>query len=232
MCGRFTLTCNSEIIAETFGVADVPEISPRYNIAPSTMIGTIVGEGSGADRRFQSMKWGLIPSWAKDDKNASKLINARAETLTEKPSFRNAFKHRRCLIPADGFYEWKTEGKSKQPYYFRRKNRHPFAFAGLWERWQSPNGTLISCTIITGEANEIMRPIHHRRPIILSPEDYDRWLDPNLAGEDLMTCLQTYDGGEMELFPVSKQVNNPANQGSELIAVIAGGIKKVEGEAI
>jgi putative SOS response-associated peptidase YedK len=169
------------------------------------------------------LKWGLIPSWAKDDSMSARLINARSETVTEKPAFREAFKRSRCIIPADGFYEWqRTEGK-KQPYFFHMRDEHPFGFAGLWDRWRGENGKVIeSCTILTTEANEVLLPVHDRMPVILHPETYDEWLDADArAVESLKELLRPYPASEMTSYPVSARVNSPRNQGEELITRMA-----------
>lgn len=157
------------------------------------------------------MRWGLLPSWTKDPKKAPLLNNARAETVAEKPSFRSAFKHRRCLIPASGFFEWKLEGKQKQPYYFRREDDKPIAFAGLWETWNE----IESCTIITTDANAVMAPIHHRMPVVLGVNDYANWMDP--AADDLLSLLTPCPDDELICYPVNKVVNNARNQGPQCI---------------
>jgi putative SOS response-associated peptidase YedK len=165
------------------------------------------------------MQWGLIPSWAKDPKIGNKLINARAETLAEKPSFRNAFKRRRCLVIADGFYEWQKLEKRKQPYYIKMQNGKPFAFAGLWESWQaSPKEAIVSCTIVTTAANSLMKPIHDRMPVILSLDECDRWLDSSVSEPQvLQSLLKPYNSEAMQAIPVSSTVNSPANERAECI---------------
>ncbi len=217
MCGRFTLTSPSEVITDTFDLSDAPSLSPRYNIAPSQAITTLVLESG--QKRLKTMKWGLVPPWAKDLKIGHKLINARAETLSEKPSFRLAFQRRRCLILADGFYEWQTmkEKKTKQPYYIQMNNQKPFAFAGLWEVWQKDDlDPLISCTIITTEANDLIQPIHQRMPVILETKQLSQWLDPTLTDtQTLQPLLKPYESEAMMTYPVSSLVNNPANKQPE-----------------
>ena len=217
MCGRFILSQPAEAIASTFQLPIIPELAPRYNIAPTQPVATILSAGDR--RQFQMLRWGLIPSWAKDPAIGNKLINARAETVAEKPSFRSAFRHRRCLVIADGFYEWRRQDGKKQPFYFRLHDGQPFAFAGLWEHWQDSMGEVIdSCTIITTEANEILQPIHDRMPVILNPKDYDLWLDPTLDKiEQLQQLLQSYSSTEMTSYPVSTKVNKPTNDTPELI---------------
>jgi putative SOS response-associated peptidase YedK len=170
MCGRFVLYSDQFSLAQRFEVEALPELHPRYNVAPTQSI-PIVREESGK-RRFALARWGLIPHWAKDEKIGYHTINARAETVTSKPAFRNAFKYRRCLIPADGFYEWAVVpgSKTKQPWFIALRDREPMAFAGLWERWRSPEGEdLESCSIIVTDANDLMRPIHDRMPVVLAP---------------------------------------------------------------
>ena len=218
MCGRFTLTLNPAELQEQFGLSEPPpkELAPRYNIAPSQAVAVIA---NNADRKLELFKWGLIPSWAKDPKIGNKMINARAETLAEKPSFRTALKRRRCLVVADGFYEWKKTGSSKTPMYITLNDGRPFAFAGLWEAWQSPEDGLIkSCTIITTEPNALMADIHNRMPAILPPDAYDQWLTPGeLAAEAALPLLQPYDAAQMKAAPVSTRVNSPAVDTAECI---------------
>ena len=223
MCGRYSQTQSAEKIAEVFQLKAIPELSPRYNIAPTQNVSTVLVTSEQPSRQHRLLRWGLIPSWAKDKTIGSRLINARAETIAEKPSFRAAFKRRRALIIADGFYEWRrTEAsKQKQPFYFQLRDRSstdgavraPFAFAGLWEHWQDAAGEIInSCTILTTEANELLRPIHHRMPVILNPADYDLWLDPTVQeASALQPLLQPYAAAKMMAYPVSTQVNSPKN---------------------
>ncbi len=217
MCGRFTLSQSAEAIASVFQLNQVPTLEPRYNIAPTQPVATVLQ--SANERQFQLLRWGLIPAWAKDATMGSKLINARAETVAEKPSFRSAFRHRRCLVIADGFYEWRRQDGKKQPFYFRMQNQQPFAFAGLWEHWQDPKGEAIdSCTILTTEANELLQQIHERMPVILNPKDYDLWLDPTVQKpEQLQQLLQPYSSAMMTSYPVSTKVNKPTNDTPELI---------------
>jgi len=223
MCGRFSQSQSSAAIAQAFQVA-VPPLTPRYNIAPTQSVATVLRTPEQKDRQFRILHWGLIPSWAKDAKIGAKLINARAETVAEKPAFRSAFRHRRCLVLADGFYEWQQQEnkKQKQPYYFRLQDGRPFAFAGLWERWKDANGEeMESCTFLTTEANELMRPIHNRMPVILDPKGYDLWLDPEVKQPELLNpLLRPYPTEEMEAYPVSKAVNKPSNDSAECIECI------------
>ena len=212
MCGRFTLTADAKKLAESFvDFAPPPENPPRYNIAPSQPVAVVANTG---DNKIDFFVWGLIPSWAKDPKIGNKLINARSETLAEKPSFRTAYRRRRCLILTDGFYEWrKNPDKTKTPMYIQLESQEPFAFAGLWEQWYSPHGDeVLSCTIITTQPNEFMSQIHNRMPVILPPEAYARWLDPAEQKPDtLQPLLKPYPAEEMAAYPVSTQVNNPRN---------------------
>lgn len=211
MCGRFTLKTPAPTLLSHFGLTDMPELPPRYNIAPTQPIATVLV--LTGDREFRLMRWGLVPSWAKDLSIGNRMINARAETVAEKTSFKKALKERRCLIMADGFYEWDQKGKVKQPYHIVRKDNTPLAFAGLWDRWQSPEGEPVeSCTIITTTANDVVGAFHERMPVILEPSDYDLWLnveihDPN----ELLPLLKPYPSESMVAYPVSTLVNSPAN---------------------
>jgi putative SOS response-associated peptidase YedK len=214
MCGRYTLKTTPTELAEIFLLLHTPQWGPRFNIAPTQFVGGIRAE-DGA-RLWTLMKWGLIPSWAKDPAIGNRLINARGETVHEKPSFRAAFKRRRCLIPVDGFYEWQrtgTRGKDKQPFHIHRVDRQPFAFAGLWETWSAPDGSEVeSCTIITTEPNELLATIHDRMPVILEPEDYDLWLDTEVEAESLRELIRPCPADGFEMYAVSKDVNNARNE--------------------
>ena len=223
MCGRFTLTADPDQLRQVFPWLNIPiDIEPRYNVAPSQPVAVIPNDGNN---RLDFYKWGLVPSWSKDPKIGNRMINARAETVHEKPSFRSAFRRRRCLIPANGFYEWKREEGSnvKTPMYVTMKSGQPFAFAGLWEIWQSPEGgELPTCTIITTRPNIFMEDIHNRMPVILPVDGYELWLDPGEPDlEQLKTLLQPYPSEEMMAFPVSRVVNNPANDTEACIQPIA-----------
>jgi putative SOS response-associated peptidase YedK len=196
-------------------VPEPPDV-PRYNIAPTQPVLAIANDHPD---RVAHFRWGLIPSWAKDASIGSRLINARAETLAEKPAFRTALRRRRCLVPADGFFEWRMSGKSKTPMYFRLKTGGLFAFAGLWDVWHGPDGSEIpSCTLITGQPNELVKPIHDRMPVILPSEHYEQWLNP---GEQepaaLHAMLVPYPASEMEAYPVSRAVNSPKNDSPQCI---------------
>jgi len=265
MCGRYTLTDPGDELIRHFQLSGLPaEYTPRYNIAPTQPVLAVI-DADG--RRAGMLRWGLIPGWAKDPAIGNRMINARAETLVEKPAFRSAFRRRRCLIPADGFYEWKTVSGRKQPYRIVRKDGGVFAFAGLWESWRPPGGAdaagraqaadpadaadgagaagpagaaggrtgvsasdgagdagrdgpvIYTCTIITTDANETLQPIHHRMPVILSPEDYDLWLDRDIDDpEVLRPLLRPSPAGELRAYPVSTYVNNPRNEGPDCIA--------------
>lgn len=211
MCGRFTLTADLEQLAERFSFHAAPlAVQPCYNIAPSQPVLTVIGAG---ERRAGFLRWGLIPAWAKDPAIGNRMINARAETLAEKPSFRRALQKRRCLVLADGFYEWKPEGKTKTPLYITLKAHEAFGFAGLWETWKSSAGeTIHSCTIITTTPNTLMESIHHRMPVILSREAESRWLDRSIEDPArLLPLLTAYPAAEMTAYAVSPAVNSPRN---------------------
>jgi putative SOS response-associated peptidase YedK len=223
MCGRFTLTINPDQLHQQFGLSEPPptQLAPRYNIAPTQAVAVIANNRD--HRKLELFQWGLIPSWAKDPKIGSKMINARAETLAEKPSFRTALKRRRCLVVADGFYEWKKTGSGKTPMYIQLKDGQPFGFAGLWEAWQSPEDGLIkTCTIITTTPNALLAGIHDRMPVILPREAYDQWLAPEeLPAVETLPLLQAYDAAQMRARPVSTLVNSPAVDSAELIQPVA-----------
>jgi putative SOS response-associated peptidase YedK len=219
MCGRFTLFLDAETLQDEFGLAEVqPEYGPHYNLAPTQPVAVIT---NAQNRRMDFMRWGLVPYWAKDPSIGSKMINARSETIQEKPSFKNAFQKRRCLIPADGFYEWLrgVPGKSTStPFYFHLANRGPFAFAGLWEFWKSPEGEeLRTCTIITTSANELVAKVHERMPVILTGDNMNAWLLP-APSDQLMALLKPYPPELMASYPVSRAVNSPDRDSPELVA--------------
>lgn len=222
MCGRYTLTRWSEDVAQIVKASINSNLTPRYNIAPTQPVATILQPESSQERELRFLHWGLIPSWAKDESMSARMINARAETVAEKPAFRSAFKRRRCLVLADGFYEWQTQGKKKQPFYFKLKNGEVFGFAGLWEHWEKNGNVVESCTIITTNANNLMQPIHDRMPVILPAKDYEMWLDPDMAKvEKLQELLQPYSEEEMSAYPVSTIVNKPANESAECVEPVA-----------
>ncbi|MBM3152336.1 MAG: SOS response-associated peptidase [Chloroflexi bacterium] len=219
MCGRFTLTLDPDELQQAFPQFTFPAgFRPRYNIAPTQPALAVPNDGTG---RAGFFTWGLVPSWAKDPSIASRLINARAETLAEKPSFRSAFKYRRCLVLADGFFEWQAQAgqKGKVPHHISLLSGLPFAMAGLWENWNSPDGSAIrSCTIVTTQPNALTAGIHNRMPVILPPEAFKAWLDPapRLA-EGLLPLLAPYPAGAMTARPVSTLVNSPANDRPEIL---------------
>ena len=214
MCGRYTLNVTPEELAEFFAVLRGDIVArPRWNISPTQTVGTVRGEGQTdcvLERVWREVRWGLIPSWAKDAKIANSLLNARSETLTEKPSFRNAFKRRRCLIPASGYYEWTTVPgqKLKQPLLYLLVDQPLFAMAGLWETWNSSHGPLETCTIITTEPNELAAQSHDRMPVILDRDAWDEWLDPeNRDTDELRGLLIPYSSERMQVMPVSSVIN-------------------------
>jgi len=216
MCGRFTIRVETPEVVDALEVGSVTEaVAPSYNVAPGTGVPVVVLEdGLRVLKRF---RWGLIPSWAKDASIGNRLINARGETVAEKPAFRKAFVQRRCLIPADGFYEWKAGPAGKEPWYITLKDRPVFAFAGLWERWKDPEGDeVLSCAIITIAANEFMQPIHHRMPVILPAGAEARWLDPALKDRAALEALLIpYPANLMQAHPVARTVNSPRNDSEQ-----------------
>ncbi len=225
MCGRYTLTSAPEAIGALFRYVEQPNFPARYNIAPTQPIAIVrLVEGR---REFALVRWGLLPSWAKDPKAFSLLINARGESVSEKPAFRNAMKRRRCLIPADGFYEWKAAGARKQPYFIRAKSGAPLAFAGLWETWIGPNGEEFdSAAIVTTSANRTPGDLHHRMPVIVSPDGFDIWLGSgSVEGKDDLAAatalIAPAPDDLLEAFPVSTDVNRVANDNPDLIEAVA-----------
>ncbi len=226
MCGRFTLRSSAKAIADQFQLTFLPDLQPRYNIAPTQSIAVVrvapgaAGSQAAANCELAMLHWGLIPSWAKDRKISYSTINARAETVDSKPAFRQAYQNRRCLVLCDGYYEWqKTGDKTKQPYYIHRRDDQPFAFAGLWEHWQQGAEQLQSCTIIVTEANATLKSIHDRMPVILDPADYDLWLDPESKGKpQLRELLRPLASDNLKAYPVSTVVNSPKNDLPQCIA--------------
>ncbi len=212
MCGRFSLGASAATLLGYFPVQESVAWTARYNLAPSQEVLTLVQPAGGA-REVRRMRWGLIPSWAKESAIGNQLINARAETVATKPAFRTALRERRCLILTDGFYEWQAQGRRKQPWCIRMRDGRPFAFAGLWDRWADPEGRAIeSCTIITTTPSALIQKFHHRMPVILAPRDHDAWLDAGVRDPDrLLPLLVPYPGDDLIAYPVSLVVNNPAN---------------------
>lgn len=213
MCGRYTLTVDASVLASLFETAPLIELEPRYNIAPSQPVPIVRSDGDG-NRQWATVRWGLIPSWAKDAKIGNRLINARAETAAHKPSFRSAYKHRRCLLPADGFYEWVKGPGGKQPSHIRFTDGRPFSFAGLWESWTPPEGEVVeSCTILTTRPNSLISELHDRMPVILPPERFSDWLAKGPLGPDAAEAMLIPHSAEgMEAVPVSTLVNSPKNE--------------------
>ncbi len=220
MCGRYSLTVDKKKLLDEFHLQDehLKNFAPRYNIAPSQPVLAVASEQNHP--KLELFQWGLVPSWSKDPSIGYKMINARAETLLEKPTFKGLMRAQRCLVIADGFYEWKQEGKRKTPYYIRLKSHRPFGFAGLWSHWAGSDGSEInSCTIITTEPNLLMKPIHNRMPVIIPAEKRNVWLDSSrYDGAYAKLLLVPYLSDEMETFPVSKLVNDPKNDVAGCIA--------------
>lgn len=218
MCGRFTLTASPEQLAETFDLDEVPELAPRFNVAPSQAVATVFvpdtaeSEARAPARRCALRRWGLIPFWADDERIGNRQINARAETAAEKPAFREALRRRRCLVPANGFYEWSGPSRPKQPYFIGLPDRSLLGFAGLWERWKNPDGQVVeSCAVLTTAANELLRELHDRMPVVIAPADYGAWLDPATRDAKKLARLQASQASDaLTFFPVSHRVNDVA----------------------
>ncbi|MCR2822613.1 SOS response-associated peptidase [Lederbergia panacisoli] len=218
MCGRYSLFAPREDLAARFELMDFEEIEwvERYNIAPSQNVLAIIRSSAG--NKIGMLKWGLVPSWAKDPKIGYKMINARAETIDQKPSFKTLLKRRRCIIPSDGFYEWKKAGTQKIPFRFQLQSKEPFAFAGLWDRFEDNGATIHSCTIITTEANSVVKDVHDRMPVILTKEASEAWLDRSINDERyLKSLLVPFPAEEMETYSVSPLVNSPKNDVREIV---------------
>jgi len=226
MCGRFTIEIPPELLVEVFGLAEPPVITPCYNIAPTQQI-PIIRQYADGQNHLDHLRWGLIPSWAQDKSIGSKMINARSETIAEKPAFKQAVRYRRCLVVASGFYEWKQEGKAKLPWYVRLKDGTPMVFAGLWETWKSPEGEVIeSCTILTTASNRLIEPLHNRMPVILHPDEYHAWLDRNTTNPaGLVHLFQAYPADLMDMWPVSPMVNSVKNDSAELVVPVGDSLQ-------
>jgi putative SOS response-associated peptidase YedK len=224
VCGRFTLSAAPTEIADHFALDGAPEIEARFNVAPGQYIATIYDSAEERQPILSQRRWGLVPSWAKDEKIGNRLINARSETASEKPSFRTALRRRRCLIPADGFYEWAGTKGSKQPYFICIEDRALFAFAGLWERWNQPDGeSLETCTLLTTEATAHLSELHARMPVIVDPVDYGLWMNPEVEDPDLVAPVMDRNlGGTLDFYPVSTHVNDVRHDDLRCLEAVAG----------
>ncbi|HEU5399750.1 MAG TPA: SOS response-associated peptidase [Terriglobales bacterium] len=222
MCNRFRLTHSQRDLAERFKSSDQTDDTPRYNIAPTQPVLTVRREHGEKVRRFSMMRWGLIPHWAKDMTIGTRTLNARSETVTRLPAFRDSILTKRCLLPADGFYEWRALGRVKQPYCFEVGEGDVFALAGLWDEWRGPDGEVIeSCTILTTTPNTLVEDIHDRMPVIVPPEKYEVWLDPDVRDFNaIRDILKPYDADQMRRYPVSTKLNNSKNEGAEAAAPV------------
>ena len=223
MCGRYRISRRKQLVEEYFESAPWDDDwSPRYNIAPTQPVPVIRQNPKEPVRQLSLMKWGLVPHWAKDSSGAAGMINARSETAATKPAFRDPLKHRRCLIPADGFYEWKRDGKTKQPFCFEVNQGQLFAFAGLWDRWKDPNGNWMkTCSILTTTPNAVTAAVHDRMPVILAADSYDLWLDPGMTDAQIVSeLLRPCDSGQMRCYPVSSRMNHVANDDAECSAPV------------
>jgi putative SOS response-associated peptidase YedK len=222
MCGRFVQYSHPEVYASQFNLDTLCEASPRYNVAPTQSV-LAIRRGDEDKLALVRLRWGLLPAWSKGPDSRYSMINARAETVDTKPAYRNAFKHRRCLIPAEGFYEWKAGKDGKTPFLIRKENDEPFAMAGLWERWHGgERKTIESCSIIVTDANGLVKEIHDRMPVILGPEDYTAWLDPdNRDADALRALLKPVDPAQWTMHLVSRHVNSPRNDGPDLLEPVA-----------
>ena len=218
MCGRFIQCTSGEALAERFHLPIIPDLTPRYNVAPSQSVGVIRVTHAG-HREFVALRWGLVPAWSPEPRTAYSTFNARAETVADKPTYRHAFRRRRCLIPADGFYEWRTVGKRKQPYCIAPTDDEPFAFAGLWERWERDGTVVESCTIVVTTANATIAPLHDRMPVILARADEALWLDPTQTDPAILQPLLIPCAPErLRVWPVGTAVNRPGSEGPDLMA--------------
>lgn len=218
MCGRYFLHSTADRLTQLFGEMPMPLLEPRYNIAPTQAV-PIVRQAHSGRREMVLVRWGLIPGWSKGPDSRFSMINARVETVAQKPAYRSAFRYRRCLIPADGFYEWHAAGANKQPYVLRPRDGRPLALAGLWEHWQDSNGNeLESCTILVGEADAQVEPVHERMPVFVAPESFDLWLDiRSQKPQPIETLLAAQQPPDLEIYPVGRAVNNPRNDAAMLL---------------
>jgi len=224
MCGRYFLHSTADKLTQLFGEMPMPVLAPRYNIAPTQPI-PVVREAASGRREMVLLRWGLVPGWSKGPDSRYSMINARLETVAKKPAYRSAFRYRRCLVPADGFYEWRAEGKGKQPYALRPSDGRPLALAGLWEHWQDDQGNeLESCSILVRAANAQIQAVHDRMPVFVAPEAFDLWLDiHSQKPQPLETLLAAQQAPELEIYPVSRGVNNPRTDSPALLEPQEGG---------
>jgi putative SOS response-associated peptidase YedK len=220
MCARFTLHSPAELVARRFGLLQAPQLEPRYNVAPSQLV-AVIGTRAGGGRGLAMFRWGFVPNWAADAKGP-RPVNAKVETLAEKPTFRDSFRERRCLIPADGFYEWRTTPDGKKPLFYRLKSGELMALAGVWDVWRGPTDKLFTCAIIITPCNSLIEPVHDRMPAILPPTEWERWLDPALTDSaDLLPLLRPYPAEEMEAISVSTAVNSSRHEGADCLTAVA-----------
>lgn len=219
MCGRYTLRSSGAEVARRFGLAEVPQLEARYNVAPSQLVPTVRQPEAGAPRVLELRRWGLVPSWAKDPRIGNRMINARAETVADKPAFRVAFRQRRCLVPMDGFYEWRREGKRNVPHHVRLASQEPFGVAGLWERWRGEDGeALETCTLLTTAASARLRALHDRMPVVLDPSDHALWLDPDARDTGrLQELLRPQEEWPFEIVAVGPRVSDPRRDDPECL---------------
>lgn len=223
MCGRYSLTIGMDEMVKAFGVLPGPELVPRYNIAPTQTVPVVCQNGDGV-RHLRQYHWGLIPHWAKDASIGSRMINARCETVAEKPAFRGAIRYRRCLIPASGFFEWKQSDNKKVPFYIRRQDQAPMAFAGIWDTWKGQEETIVSCSILTTGANTLVAKLHDRMPVILSSAEYETWLDREVDDPGALVPLyRAFPSDLLEAYEVSTVVNKPQNDSKECIEAVGSG---------
>jgi putative SOS response-associated peptidase YedK len=216
MCGRYTVYHDALVLQRAFGLAKVADLAPRFNVAPSQPVPVVGRKPDGVTRGLAMLPWGLLPAWA-NDPNTQRPINARSETVHRLPTFRDAFRQKRCLMPASGYYEWKRDGKHKQPFYIRRKDGGPMAFAGLWDFWTDGVARITSCCLITTDANALLAPVHNRMPVILSDEQFEGWLNPDTDEATLRSWLVPCRPDEMETYPVTDTVNKATNEGPQCI---------------